>query len=100
MGPAPALIARWRTHPQVSVLLNEMSPAAQIERCAASHRPQHLAHAGRRRGAAIAALWPDPVAVALPAGIAWRAASGWRWPTWRRRALDSFLQAAAQGGPR
>ena len=35
MGPAPALIARYRrTHPQVSVLLNEMSPAAQIERCA------------------------------------------------------------------
>ena len=35
MGPAPALIARYRrTHSQVSVLLNEMSPAAQIEGCA------------------------------------------------------------------
>ncbi|WP_459693744.1 LysR family transcriptional regulator, partial [Achromobacter xylosoxidans] len=32
MGPVPALIARQAaSHPQVSVLLNEMNPAAQME---------------------------------------------------------------------
>ncbi|MFY3333698.1 LysR substrate-binding domain-containing protein, partial [Achromobacter xylosoxidans] len=70
MGPVPALIARHAaSHPQVSVLLNEMNPAAQLE-----------ALCGHRIDVSISrtavdddelqslALWSDPVVAALPAG--------------------------------
>jgi len=69
LGPVPALIARHAaTHPQVSVLLNEMNPAAQLD-----------ALRGQRIDVSISrtavdddelqslALWPDPVVAALPA---------------------------------
>ena len=68
LGPGPALIARYTAeHPQVSVLLNEMNPAAQLE-----------ALRGHRIDVSISrtavddeelqsmALWPDPVVAALP----------------------------------
>ena len=68
MGPVPALIARYKQrHPQVSVLLNEMNPAAQLE-----------ALRGHRIDVSISRteiddellesmpLWADPVVVALP----------------------------------
>ena len=70
MGPAPALIARYRrTHPQVSVLLNEMSPAAQIE-ALRGHRIDLSISRTRVDDEELQSqpLWPDPVAVALPAG--------------------------------
>ncbi|WP_238923870.1 LysR substrate-binding domain-containing protein [Achromobacter ruhlandii] len=70
LGPVPALIARHaQTHPQVSVLLNEMNPAAQLD-----------AVRGHRIDVSISrtavdddelqslALWPDPVVAALPPG--------------------------------
>ena len=70
MGPAPALIARYRrTHSQVSVLLNEMSPAAQIE-ALRGHRIDLSISRTRVDDEELQSqpLWPDPVAVALPAG--------------------------------
>ena len=70
MGPAPALIARYRrTHSQVSVLLNEMSPAAQIEELR-GHRIDLSISRTRVDDEELQSqpLWPDPVAVALPAG--------------------------------
>lgn len=70
MGPVPALIARYKgSHPQVSVLLNEMNPAAQLD-----------ALRGHRIDVSISRtavddeelqsmpLWPDPVVAVLPKG--------------------------------
>lgn len=70
LGPVPALIARYKaSHPQVSVLLNEMNPAAQLD-----------ALRGHRIDVSISRtavdddelqsmpLWPDPVVAVLPKG--------------------------------
>ena len=69
MGPAPALIARYRrTHSQVSVLLNEMSPAAQIEALRGHRIDLSISRTRVDDELQSQPLWPDPVAVALPAG--------------------------------
>ena len=73
MGPAPALIARYRrTHPQVSAAERDEPGCADRGAARTSHRPQHLAHAGRRRGAAIAAFVAGSGGGGARPGIAWR----------------------------
>lgn len=68
MGPVPALIARYtRRHPQVSILLNEMNPAAQLD-ALRGHRIDVSISRTRVNDEMLQslALWPDPVVVALP----------------------------------
>lgn len=68
MGPVPALIARYtRRHPQVSVLLNEMNPVAQLD-ALRGHRIDVSISRTKVDDEVLqsTALWPDPVVVALP----------------------------------
>lgn len=86
LGPVPALIARHaRTHPQVSVLLNEMNPAAQLDAVRGHRIDVSISRTAvdddvrnRRRCGPI--RWSRhcrPI-------TAWPAASAWPWRTWRR----------------
>jgi len=68
MGPVPGLIATYaQTHPQVSVLLNEMNPAAQLE-ALREHRIDvsisRTAVNDDELGSVM--LWPDPIVLVLP----------------------------------
>lgn len=68
LGPGPALIARYTAeHPQVSVLLNEMNPAAQLE-ALRGHRIDVSISRTAVNDEALQAmpLWPDPLVAALP----------------------------------
>ncbi|MVW71484.1 LysR substrate-binding domain-containing protein [Bordetella sp. 15P40C-2] len=68
MGPVPALIARYKQqNPQVSVLLNEMNPAAQLE-ALRGHRIDVSISRSKVDDELLQSmpLWPDPVVVALP----------------------------------
>lgn len=68
MGPVPDLIARYaHTHPHVSVLLNEMNPAAQLEALR-----EHRIDVSISRTAVeddeleSLKLWHDPIVLVLP----------------------------------
>lgn len=68
MGPVPALIARYKQQqPQVSVLLNEMNPAAQLD-ALRGHRIDVSISRSKVEDELLHSLplWPDPVVVALP----------------------------------
>lgn len=68
MGPVPALIARYKQqNPQVSVLLNEMNPSAQLE-ALRGHRLDVSISRSKVDDELLQSLplWPDPVVVALP----------------------------------
>jgi DNA-binding transcriptional LysR family regulator len=68
MGPVPALIARYaERYPQVSVLLNEMNPIAQLE-ALRGHRIDVSISRTRVDDDMLRSLplWSDPVVVALP----------------------------------
>jgi len=72
MGPVPALIARYtHTHPQVSVLLNEMNPAAQLD-ALRGHRIDVSISRTKVDDEVLQSmpLWSDPVMAALPRGHA------------------------------
>ncbi|WP_254924464.1 LysR substrate-binding domain-containing protein [Bordetella genomosp. 4] len=72
MGPVPALIARYtQRHPQVSVLLNEMNPAAQLE-ALRGHRIDVSISRTKVDDDVLQSmpLWSDPVMAALPRGHA------------------------------
>lgn len=68
LGPVPTLIARYtKRYPQVSVLLNEMNPAAQLE-ALRGHRLDVSISRTKVDDDVLRSmpLWPDPVVVALP----------------------------------
>jgi DNA-binding transcriptional LysR family regulator len=68
LGPVPALIARYTAeHPQVSVLLNEMNPAAQLEALRGHRIDVSISRTAVDDDELQAMpLWPDPVVAALP----------------------------------
>lgn len=68
LGPVPTLIARYtKQYPQVSVLLNEMNPAAQLE-ALRGHRIDVSISRTKVDDEVLKSmpLWPDPVVAALP----------------------------------
>ncbi len=68
LGPVPALIARYtREHPQLSILLNEMNPASQLEALRERRIDVSISRSAiDDEELQSVLLWPDPLVVALP----------------------------------
>lgn len=68
LGPAPALIAQYtRAHPQVSILLNEMNPASQLDALRERRIDVSIARSAVDDDELCSTpIWPDPLVVALP----------------------------------
>ncbi|MEI2416336.1 LysR substrate-binding domain-containing protein [Orrella sp. JC864] len=69
LGPVPHLIAHYtRTHPQVSILLNEMNPASQIDALRERRIDVSISRtAVDDQDLCSIPIWPDPLVAALPA---------------------------------
>lgn len=70
LGPMPQFIAAYRrSHPAVTVVLNEMTPAAQLASLRDSRIDLSFSRTAVNDHALVSELvWPDPVVVALPRG--------------------------------